>query len=176
MKKIYLDYAATTPVDKDVLKAMMPYFSERFGNPSSVHGYGQEALVALDRARHTVADMLGCLSQEVIFTASATEANNLALCGIVRNILERKKPVHIITSSIEHESVANPLAQLARDPNVSVTHISVSRDGFIDHDKLKNALTEHTALVSVIYANNEIGTIQPISEIAHIIQEHNLGT
>lgn len=173
MRRIYLDYAATTPVDKDVLKAMMPYFSERFGNPSSVHGYGQEALVALDRARHAVADMLGCLSQEVIFTASATEANNLALCGVVRHAREKKSPVHIITSSIEHESVANPLTQLARDPNVSVTHIPVSREGFVDLDKLQNSFTEHTALVSVMYANNEIGTIQPIAQIADIIRIHN---
>lgn len=173
MKRIYLDYAATTPVDKKVLTAMMPYFSERFGNPSSVHGYGQEALMALDRARHAVADMLGCLSQEVVFTGSATEANNLALAGVVHHALLKKKPVHIITSAIEHESVANPLAQLARDPNVSLTHIPVSRDGFIDTDKLKSALTEHTALVSIMYANNEIGTIQPIAKIADIIKAHN---
>ncbi|MBI5913313.1 cysteine desulfurase [Candidatus Azambacteria bacterium] len=173
MKRIYLDYAATTPVDKKVLAAIMPYFSERFGNPSSVHGYGQEALVALDRARHAVADMLGCLSQEVIFTGSATEANNLALGGVVHQALEKGKPVHIITSSIEHESVENPLMQLAQGPNVSVTHIPVSRDGFIDLDKFQKALTGHTVLVSVIYANNEIGTTQPISRIADIIRTHN---
>lgn len=173
MQRVYLDYSATTPVDKKVLTAMMPYFSKRFGNPSSVHGYGQEALVALDRARHAVADMLGCLSQEVIFTGSATEANNLALHGVARTILERKKPVHIITSAIEHESVQTPLAQLARNPNISVTYVPVSRDGFIDLDMFQNSLTEYTALVSVIYANNEIGTIQPIKEIADIIQAHN---
>lgn len=173
MKRIYCDYAATTPVDKKVLAAMMPYFSERFGNPSSVHGYGQEALQALDRARHRVADMLGCLSQEVVFTASATEANNLALYGIVRKALLKKKQAHIITSAIEHESVANPLAQLAREPNVSVTYIPVSRDGFIDLNKLKGAFTEHTVLVSIMYANNEIGTIQPIKEIADIIRMHD---
>ena len=173
MKKTYLDYAATTPVDKKVLTAMMPYFSERFGNPSSVHGYGQEALMALDRARHAVADMLGCLSQEVIFTGSATEANNLALAGVAHHALLTKKPLHIITSSIEHESVENPLAQLARDPHISVTHTPVSRDGFIDVDKIQSALTEHTALVSIMYANNEIGTIQPIKEIADVIRAHN---
>lgn len=173
MKRIYCDYAATTPVDKKVLAAMMPYFSERFGNPSSVHGYGQEALQALDRARHSVADMLGCLSQEVIFTGSATEANNLALYGVVRQTLLKKKQVHIITSAIEHESVANPLAQLARESNVSITYIPVSRDGFIDLDKLKGALTEHTVLVSIMYANNEIGTIQPVKEIADIIRTNN---
>jgi len=174
MKRIYLDYSATTPVDKKVLAAMTPYFSEKFGNPSSVHGYGQEALVALDRARHAVADMLGCLSQEVICTGSATEANNLALGGVVRQALEKGKPVHIITSSIEHESVENPLMHLARDPMVSVTYVPVSRDGFIDLDKFRNSLMEHTALVSAIYANNEIGTIQPITKIAEIIRAHNL--
>lgn len=173
MKRIYCDYAATTPVDKKVLAAMMPYFSERFGNPSSVHGYGQEALQALDRARHSVADMLGCLSQEVIFTGSATEANNLALYGVARQTLLKKKQVHIITSAIEHESVANPLIQLARESNVSITYIPVSRDGFIDLDKLKGALTEHTVLISIMYANNEIGTIQPVKEIADIIRTHN---
>ncbi|MEK7493571.1 MAG: cysteine desulfurase family protein [Patescibacteria group bacterium] len=173
MKRIYCDYSATTPVDKKVLAAMMPYLSERFGNPSSVHGYGQEALQALDRARHRVADMLGCLSQEVIFTGSATEANNLALYGVVRQALEKKKPVHIITSTIEHESVANPLAQLAREEYVSVTYIPASRDGFIDVNAFQSALTEHTVLVSMMYANNEIGTLQPIREISAIVQKHN---
>jgi len=175
MKRIYLDHAATTPLDGDVSAAMMPYFSEQFGNPSSVHSYGREAQQAVDRARHMVADVFGCLSQEVIFTGSATESNNFAIQGVVRNAQKRGNPVHVITSSIEHESVTSPCKQMERE-GVSVTYLPVSQDGFIDPTDVAQALTEHTVLVSVMYANNEIGTIQPISEISEIIQEHNLKT
>lgn len=165
MKRIYLDHAATTPLDEDVSAAMMPYFSQQFGNPSSVHFYGREAQEAVDRGRHMVADALGCLSQEVIFTGSATESNNFAIQGVVRHARKSVNPIHIITSAIEHESVASPLKQMERE-GVSVTYLPVSRDGFVDPDAVESALTEHTVLVSIMYANNEIGTIQPISEIA----------
>lgn len=170
MKRIYLDHAATTPLDKDVHAAMEPYFTEQFGNPSSVHSYGREAQEAVDRARHAVANTFGCLSQEVVFTGSATEANNLAIQGIVRHARANGGPVHVITSAIEHESVTSPLKALERD-GVSVSYVSVSRDGFVDPDAVVRALTEHTVLVSIMYANNEIGTIQPIAEIGALINE-----
>lgn len=170
MKRIYLDHAATTPLDGDVSAAMMPYFSEQFGNPSSVHAYGRDAQQAVDRARHTVADVFGCLSQEVIFTASATESNNCAIQGVVRHARVSGNPIHIVTSAIEHESVVSPLKQMERE-GVSVTYLPVSRDGFVDPNDVAHALTEHTVLVSIMYANNEIGTIQPIQKIAKIITD-----
>lgn len=168
MKRIYLDHAATTPLDSDVFAAMKPYFSEEFGNPSSVHSYGRDAQEAVDRARHAVAGVLGCLSQEVIFTGSATESNNCAIRGIVENAKKKGIVPHVIASSIEHESVASPLKALERD-GVSVTYLPVSKGGFVDPVAVADALTECTVLVTVMYANNEIGTIQPIRAIADII-------
>ena len=175
MKKIYLDYSSTTPVDPAVLRAMLPYFSDNFGNPSSTHSFGQDAQRAVDEARQKAADFLGSLSQEVIFTGSATEANNLAILGIVGQIRRQhpKQPLHIIVSAIEHESVLAPARKAKRDFGVSITYLPVNRGGFVDANALRDALTENTVLVSVMYANNEIGTIQPISEISKIIKEHN---
>ena len=175
MNRIYLDYSSTSPVDKAVVEAMLPYFSNNFGNPSSVHSFGQDAQRAVDSARQKTADFLGSLSQEIIFTGSATEANNLAILGIVGQIRRQhpKQPLHIIVSAIEHESVLAPARKAERDFGASVTYLPVSRDGFVDPDILRSALTENTVLVSVMYANNEIGTIQPSTEIAKIIKEHN---
>lgn len=170
MKRIYLDHAATTPLDEDVFAVMKSFFSGQFGNPSSVHSFGRDAQQAVDRARHAVADVFGCLSQEVIFTGSATESNNCAIQGIVRHARKNGSPVHVITSVIEHESVASPLKQLERE-GVSMTYLPVSRDGFVDADAVAQALTEHTVLVTIMYANNEIGTIQPIAEIGKRIAE-----
>lgn len=171
MNRIYLDYAASTPVDPKVFAAMAPYFTEKFGNPSSIHSYGQEAQSAADTARQQVADFLRCRSQEIIFTGSATEANNLALRGVVEHALASgRKKAHIISTRIEHESVLTLLEELARDERVHVTLLPVSREGIVDIVALKNTLTENTVVVSVMYANNEIGTIQPIEEIARIIK------
>ena len=175
MSRIYLDYSSTTPVDPAVLRAMLPYFSDNFGNPSSVHSFGQNAQRAVDSARQKTADFLGSLSQEIIFTGSATEANNLAILGIVGQIRRQrpKQPLHIIVSAIEHESVLAPARKAERDFGASVTYLPVNRDGFVDANALRDALTENTVLVSVMYANNEIGTIQPIAEIVKIIKAHN---
>ena len=172
MNRIYLDYSSTSPVDKAVVEAMLPYFSNNFGNPSSVHSFGQDAQRAVDSARQKTADFLGSLSQEIIFTGSATEANNLAILGIVGQIRRQhpKQPLHIIVSAIEHESVLAPARKAERDFGASVTYLPVSRDGFVDPDILRSALTENTVLVSVMYANNEIGTIQPITEISEVIR------
>src|SRR3989338_3958920 len=175
MNRIYLDYSATTPVDKDVLELMLPYFGEKFGNPSSVHTFGQDAQSAVDQARSHIADFLGCLSQEIVFTGSATEANNLAILGSAASALSVSQKAHIITTRIEHESVLEPIKQLAKtNPNVSVTYLPVSRDGFVSAEAVRDALTPETVLVSIMYANNEIGTIQPIVDIARIIKNHNV--
>jgi cysteine desulfurase len=168
MKRIYLDYAATTPVDLRVLRAMQSYFSEKFGNPGSVHSFGQEAIAAVDRSRETIANAIGAGFREVIFTASATEANNLALHGVM--VARPAGPARIIVSAIEHESVLETARALAGD-DVEVFSIPVDDRGVVDLEILKASLNERTVLVSIMYANNEIGTVQPIVEIAKIIKE-----
>ncbi len=175
-KKIYLDYAATTPVDKEVLKAMAPYFSLKFGNPSSIHSFGQEAIAAIDSARETFARFLKCSFEEIIFTGSATEANNLAIKGLIktcdkRHVTNDKK--HIITTAIEHESVHEPLKELKKEGH-DITFLPVNKDGFIKISDLEKAIKDNTVLVSVIYANNEIGTIQPVKEIGKLIEKINV--
>ncbi len=179
MRRIYLDYAASTPVDPEVLRAMMPYFSERFGNPGSLHTFGQEAIAALDRSRETIARALGADFRQIIFTASATEANNLALRGAVRRFRmaynlsgrhERRAAPRLIVSAIEHESVLETARDLGRE-GVRVTYVPVSVRGIADLKKIKKSLTQETALVSVMYANNEVGTVQPLKEIAALIKD-----
>ncbi len=165
MKRIYLDYAATTPVDPAVLDAMQPYFTETFGNPGSLHSFGQAASGAVFIARQMIAKELNCHYSEVIFTGSATEANNLALRGAVKN----HKP-RLIISAIEHESILQTAKDLEKT-GAEVVVIPVSKEGIIDLKKLKAALTRETVLVSVMFANNEIGTIQSIAEIAKVIRD-----
>lgn len=169
MKRIYLDYAATTPVEPSVLRAMAPYFETIFGNPGSLHSFGQEAIAAVDRSRETIAKSIGGEFRDIIFTSSATEANNLALRGAVRRFHESQP--RVIISAIEHESVLETAQALQRD-GVDLVYIPVNRHGLIDMKKMKESLNERTVLVSVMYANNEIGTIQPISEIAKIIHQY----
>lgn len=172
MKRIYMDYAASTPVDRRVMAAMAPYFNEKFGNPGSLHWFGQEAEAAVFAARQKIARALACSPEEIIFTGSATEANNTVLRGIARMANSKLLIVKpkIIISSIEHESIIETAADLETE-GVEVVRIPVSREGFIDLEKLKAALDERTILVSVMYANNEIGTIQPIREIAKIVKD-----
>lgn len=176
MKKIYLDNSSSTPVDEEVLKEMLPYFSAKYGNSSSLHLFGQESQSALDIARKKVADALGSDTREIIFTGSATEANNLAIFGSVKSWIKKYgssvKP-HIITSQLEHESVLEPIKYLQTTEMADVTFLPISEDGFVSLDALSSELKEETALVSVMYANNEVGTIQPISEISKIIKDYN---
>ncbi|MBI1975236.1 MAG: cysteine desulfurase [Parcubacteria group bacterium] len=184
--RIYLDYAATTPVDPEVEKAMQPYFGKEFGNPGSLHQFGQAALAAVDESRASIARFLNTSSREVIFTGSATEANNLALRGTIRSFWwryfkERKsdeKPVmpHIVTSTVEHESILETCRDIERRGAAEVSYIGVDRYGFIDVDELKSALRPETVLVSVMYANNEIGTIQQITEITEVIRNWKSST
>lgn len=188
MNRIYFDYAASTPVDKQVVKAMEPYFTEVFGNPSSLHQFGQEASAAIFKARQIIAAAIGANYKDIIFTGSATEANNLALRGIIKafraerlafsgkklNLNPYSLYPRIIVSAIEHESVFNTCLDLERE-GVEVIYIPVSQDGTIDIRKLEAALNERTILVSVMYVNNEVGTIQPIREIGNMVKAFRVG-
>jgi cysteine desulfurase len=172
-QKIYLDYAATTPINPVVFRAMMPYFMSKFGNAGSLHLFGQEAITALDVARETIAASVGADFQKMIFTASATEANNLVLRGVMGrlSIVDRQslKP-QIIISSIEHESILETARNL-ENSGVDVVYLPVDKTGTVDLKKLEASLNKNTVLVSVMYANNEIGTIQPIGKIGRIIND-----
>lgn len=169
-KPVYLDHAATTPVRPEVLEAMLPYFSTVFGNPSSIYGPAQEARKAVDRARQTVADVLGCRPTEVIFTSGGTESDNAAIRGIALAL----RPVgnHVITSSIEHHAVLHACEQLERF-GFEVTYLPVDSEGRVSVEDVERAITDRTVLVSIMYANNEIGTIEPIAEIGQLIREIN---
>lgn len=164
INKIYLDNAATTPQNKKITEAMNPYFSKIFGNASSIHTFGQEALVATDNSREKVAKYFNCRPNEVIFTSGATESNNLAIKGIV-GASKIKKP-HVITTSIEHHSVLETIEFLHNKGLIEATFIPVNREGIVSPDKIIKAVNENTVLISVMYVNNEIGTIQPLLEIS----------
>ena len=176
-KKIYLDYAATTPIDAKVVKAMAPYLKGAFGNPSSAHWFGQQTRVAIEKARGTVASFLNARPQEIVFTSGATEANNLAIQGLVRSrALENKKArlsqkLHIVTSQIEHESVLSPCEVLEQEGIAEVTYVPVDKEGLVRVEDVKSAVKKNTALVSIMYANSEIGTVQPIQEIGEMLQK-----
>lgn len=174
MKHIYFDHSATTPVDKDVLKAMMPYFTDIFGNPSSIHYFGQQAMKAIEKARGQAAVYFGSKPDELVFTSGATEANNLALIGVVK-ALEKKRAgqkMHVITSMIEHDSVLEPVGQIQKMGH-TVTHLSVDNRGVVSVEELKAAITPETVLVSVMYVNSEVGSIQPIQKIGKILKKIN---
>lgn len=171
-QKVYLDYAATTPIDEEVLKAMMPYLKKDFGNPSSLHSFGQETRAAIDQARKKVAKFLNCNESEIIFTGSATEANNLSIFGTVRSLQRKLPKPHIITSTIEHHAVLHPFEKLEKE-NVEVTFIKPDKEGIISIKDIKKAIKENTVLISLMYANNEIGTIQPIQELGALIKQIN---
>ncbi|MDP2664840.1 MAG: cysteine desulfurase family protein [bacterium] len=165
-KRIYLDYAASTPVDKEVMAAMFPYFKKEWGNPSSLHSFGQKARAVIENARERVAKFLSCQPLEVVFTSGATEANNLVIQGLLRS---QKKP-HVITSQIEHESVLSPIRELESEGVAEVTYIAPNKEGIIDPVDVARAIKENTVLVSIMYVNSEIGTIQPIAEIGAIVK------
>lgn len=167
MRRIYLDYASTTPVDSKIWKAMEPYATEQFGNPGSLHSFGQTASRAVFASRRSIARTLEASPEEIVFTSGATEANNLALRGALRAAKGIKKP-KILVSEIEHESVLETARDLKRD-GVEVVYVPVSRTGVVDLRFIKKHIDARTVLVSVMYANNEIGTIEPIQEIAEYI-------
>ena len=169
--KVYLDNNATTKVDEEVVKAMMPYFSEYYGNPFSLHLFGAETGKAITEARQTIADILKAKPNEIIFTASGSEGDNLAIRGIAKAYKHRGK--HIITSTIEHPAVKNTFIDLM-DDGFEITMVPVDENGVIIMDEFKKALREDTILVSVMHANNEVGTFQPIEEIAKITKERKI--
>lgn len=169
MKHIYLDHSASTPVDGAVVKKMLPYFSEKYGNPSSLHKFGQEARQAVETARQIIAGFLGCSDKEVIFTSGAIESSAWAIKSALKLYLG--KP-HIITSAIEHHSIYT-LCKLLAERGVEVTFLPVSKEGLINPQDVKKAIKKNTILVSFIYAHNEIGAVQPIKEIGKVIKEAN---
>ena len=177
MRSIYLDHAATTPVDKEVLESMLPYFSEKYGNSMSVHSFGHVAFDAVEKSRKQVADFLNADPKEIIFTSGATESNNLAIKGIIKKYNEdgfctRSIP-HIITTSIEHHCIMDPCKFLEKSGKAEITYLPVNKEGIVELEWIKRSLKSNTILVSVIYVNNEIGTVQAIEEIGKIINEHN---
>lgn len=184
MKQIYLDYAATTPVDPEVVKAMTPYFTADFGNASSIHSFGRKARQAIDEARRTVAGFLNCQTSEVIFTSGGTESDNLAIRGIISaNSLANlqisqkyKLKPHVITTQIEHHAVLNTIKALEKEGVIEATYIKPNKDGIVSVEDIKSAIKDNTVLVSVMYVNNEIGTVQPIREIGKLIQKINRTT
>lgn len=168
MKRIYLDYAATTPADPEVVKAMLPYFTENFGNPSSLYSYGQENKEALDAARQKVAAAIGAGADEIIFTSGGSEADNTALAGVAR--ASRNKGNHIITTAIEHHAILETCHALSKD-GFDITVVPVDGFGVVDPETIKKAITPKTVLVSVMHANNEVGSIQPLEEISRITRQ-----
>lgn len=171
MKRIYMDHAATTYVNDDVLKEMLPYFSEKFGNPSSLYFYGREAKAAIEKSREQVALAINADVNEIIFTAGGSESDNTIIKSVAK--LNKNKGNHIITCAIEHHAVLHTCAQLESD-GYEITYLPVNKEGLVSVEDLKNAITDKTILITIMTANNEIGTIQPIEQIGKIAKEHNI--
>jgi cysteine desulfurase len=171
MKKIFLDHAATTPTDLRVVEAMLPYFSDSFGNPSSIHSLGLETRTAVAEAREKVASLIGAAGDEIIFTSGGTEADNLAIKGIAQANAQRGK--HIVTTRIEHHAVEESCRYLEKQ-GFKVTHVAVDQDGLVDPREVERAVTPETILISVMHANNEVGTIQPIAEISRVARSRGI--
>jgi cysteine desulfurase len=168
--RVYLDHAATTPLDPRVLEAMLPYLSDAWGNPSSLYAEAQEARKGLEGARRAVAELLGCRPQEVVFTSGGTESDALALRGVA--YASRRRGRHIVTSAIEHHAVLHAAERLEQE-GFRVTYLPVDGEGFIDLTELERAVGEDTTLVSVMLANNEVGTIEPIAEAVRVVKGKN---
>jgi len=178
MQSIYLDHNATTPVHPDVVEAMLPYLGSEFGNPSSAHYFGQRASQAIEGAREAVAALIGARSSEIVFTSGGTEADNAAILGVVGHAQRTQKqsgqsPLHVITTAIEHDAVLNACRALEAR-GVSVAYVPAGRDGIVSPDAVRSAIRPQTALISVMHANNEIGTLQPIEEIGQIAAEADI--
>lgn len=171
MKDIYLDYSATTPVKEEVLDAMIPYFKENYGNPSSLYRKGQMTKEAIEAARDQVANLINADSKELYFTGSGSEADNWAIKSIAK--ANKNKGNHIITTKIEHHAVLHTCEALEKE-GFEVTYLEVDEEGFVSIEDLRNAITEETILISIMFINNEIGTIQPIKEIGEIAKEKNI--
>jgi len=184
MNRVYLDYNATTPVEPQVLDAMLPYFSADFANASSIHTPGQRARAAVEIAREQVAALIGAKPQEIVFTSGGTESDNHAIFGVIGSLVAQPilavhsssaqtAPPHILTSTIEHEAVLNACQAAEKQGNI-VTFLAVDRDGRIDPESVRSAIRPETSLITVMHANNELGTIQPLEEIGRIAKEHKI--
>ncbi len=182
MNRVYLDYNATTPVDPQVLDAMLPYFSGDFANASSIHTPGQRARAAVETAREQVAALIGAKPQEIVFTSGGTESDNHAIFGVINSRVAQPilavhsslpTPPHIITTTIEHEAVLNA-CQAAEKQGVSVTYLPVDREGRVDPQSVRQAIRAETILITIMHANNELGTVQPLEEIGLIAKEHKI--
>jgi cysteine desulfurase len=171
---IYLDYAATTPVDHRVLDVMMPYFRENYGNPSSVHRLGQKAEAALDAAREKVAHVLHCKPEEILFTSCGTESDNLALRGAMMARRNVSGETWILTAKTEHHAVSKTAEQLEKEYSFQLEWLDINEYGGVSREALSKAVCNNTVLASVMYANNEIGTINPIAELAEIAKANNI--
>ena len=170
-KIIYLDHGATTAVDERVLNKMIPYFNISYGNPSSIYGIGRQNKMVIERARQEVAKVINCNPKEIYFTSCGSESDNLALKGIM--YANKEKGKHIITSKVEHPAIMNTCATLKRQ-GFDITYLNVDKEGFVKLDELRNAIRNDTVLISIMFANNEIGTIQNIMEISKIAKENNI--
>ena len=182
MNPIYLDHAATTPVDKRVLDAMLPYFTESFGNPSSIYGLGQEAKAAIEEARENLAEFLVAEPNEIIFTSGGSESDNLAIRGVVeaaifsedKNSGSFQKKPHVITTAFEHHAVLDTIKELEKNGKIEATYVQPNAQGIVEICEIKDAIKPSTVLVSVMFVNNEIGTVQPIAEIGQILRKENI--
>src|SRR5687768_2670036 len=174
MAPIYLDHAATTPVRPEVVEAMLPFLTERAGNPSSVYAYGREARRALDDARERIAALIGARPQEVLFTSGGTESDNAAIKGVAFATRSRPSPgSHIITSAIEHHAVLHSCEWLEQ-LGFETTYLPVDRYGVVDPEAVRASITDRTALITIMLANNEVGTIEPIAELGHTARERKI--
>jgi cysteine desulfurase len=176
MKRIYLDHAATTPVDAEVLKEMLPYFTEYYGNPSSLHSFGREAHNALEKARAQIANLMKAKKEDIIFTAGGSESNNIAIKGIAykhKELITDFEGPHIITSAIEHPAVFETCKYL-EEQGFKVKYLPVDKYGIVNLEELKQAISKGTFLITIMHANNEIGTIEPIEEIGKIAKERDI--
>ncbi len=171
MRRVYFDHNATTPLAPEALEAMMPFLTEEYGNASSIHSVGQRARAGVERARSQVAALLGARDKEVVFTSGGTEADNMAIRGVV-GAADKTRP-HVITSAIEHHAVLNTCQALEAE-GVAVTYVPVNRAGLVDPEDVRRALTPDTVLITLMHANNELGTVQPIAEIARLAREHKI--
>ncbi len=171
-RTVYLDHSATTPVDPRVVDAMLPYFTEKFGNASSLHRWGQAALAALDESHRAMAEILNANPKEIVFTGCGSESDNLALRGVAFAL--RAKGNHLITTPIEHHAILNTAAQLEKEFGFEVTRVPVDRRGIVNPDDIARAITPRTVLISVMYANNEVGTVEPLAEISKIAKKRGV--
>ena len=170
IERIYLDYNATTPVDPAVLDTMLPYLSGEFGNASSIHTFGQRARAAVETAREQVAALLNAHPQEIVFTSGGTESDNHAIFGVLHGVSSSPASPHVVTSTIEHEAVLNTCQALEKQ-GVRVTYVPVDREGLIDLEELRRAIRPETVLITIMHANNELGTVQPLAEIGRVAAE-----